>query len=318
MKRLMVCTLIALSLLLSLGAATVFAADEAYVVQPGDTLLRIAARNNVSVSQLANANGLRWNSWIYVGQRLTIPGSAPASAPSSSSGTYVVRSGDTLLRIAARHGVSVSQLASANGLSWYSWVYAGQRLVIPGRTAASTAPSGTTSYIVRRGDTLSRIAARHGISASSLARANGLRWNAWVYVGQRLTIPGQASSSAPQSTSRERWIDVNLSTQTLTAYEGSNPVYRAVVSTGLPGTPTPVGTFRVWIKLRYDDMSGPGYYLPNVPYVMYFYRDYGLHGTYWHSNFGTPMSHGCVNLSTPEAGWLYNWASVGTRVVTHY
>jgi lipoprotein-anchoring transpeptidase ErfK/SrfK len=65
-------------------------------------------------------------------------------------------------------------------------------------------------------------------------------------------------------------------------------------------------------------MSGPGYYLPNVPYVMYFYRGYGLHGTYWHHNIGTPMSHGCVNLPTAEAGWLFNWASVGTKVVTHY
>jgi lipoprotein-anchoring transpeptidase ErfK/SrfK len=60
------------------------------------------------------------------------------------------------------------------------------------------------------------------------------------------------------------------------------------------------------------------YYLPNVPHVMYFYGGYGLHGTYWHNNFGTPMSHGCVNLSQTDAEWLYNWASVGTKVVTHY
>ena len=64
-------------------------------------------------------------------------------------------------------------------------------------------------------------------------------------------------------------------------------------------------------------MSGPGYYLPDVPYVMYFYDGYGLHGTYWHSNFGTPMSHGCVNLSIPDAEWLYNWADVGTLVNIH-
>ena len=65
-------------------------------------------------------------------------------------------------------------------------------------------------------------------------------------------------------------------------------------------------------------MAGPGYYLPNVPYTMYFYQGYGLHGTYWHHNFGTPMSHGCVNLATPDAEWLYNWASVGTLVNVHY
>jgi len=55
-----------------------------------------------------------------------------------------------------------------------------------------------------------------------------------------------------------------------------------------------------------------------VPYVMYFYRGYGIHGTYWHSNFGYPMSHGCVNMETSQAGWLYNWAYVGILVNIHY
>jgi LysM repeat protein len=197
MKRLMMCSLIVVGLLLSLGPAAAYAADQAYTVQPGDTLLRIAARHDVSVSELARANGLRWNSWIYVGQRLAIPGDAPGSSQPPSSGTYVVQPGDTLLRIAARHGVSVSELARANGLRWYSWVYTGQRLVVPGGTATSTQPSEATTYVVRRGDTLVKIAARHGISVSQLARANGLRWNSWVYVGQRLTIPGQAGRPAP-------------------------------------------------------------------------------------------------------------------------
>ena len=52
--------------------------------------------------------------------------------------------------------------------------------------------------------------------------------------------------------------------------------------------------------------------------MMYFYKDYGIHGTYWHNNFGTPMSHGCVNLTIPDAEWLYNWASYGTTVKVHY
>jgi hypothetical protein len=115
----------------------------------------------------------------------------------------------------------------------------------------------------------------------------------------------------------ERWIDIDLSEQRLYAYEGDTIVRSFLVSTGLPNTPTPVGRFAVWIKLRYDDMSGPGYYLPNVPYTMYFYKDYGIHGTYWHSNFGTPMSHGCVNMITEEAGWLFNWSHVGIVVNVH-
>jgi lipoprotein-anchoring transpeptidase ErfK/SrfK len=65
-------------------------------------------------------------------------------------------------------------------------------------------------------------------------------------------------------------------------------------------------------------LLGYDYYLPDVPYVMYFFEDFAIHGTYWHSNFGTPMSHGCVNVSTPDAGWLFNWAPVGTAVNVTY
>ncbi len=111
---------------------------------------------------------------------------------------------------------------------------------------------------------------------------------------------------------------MNLSQQRITAYEGQTAVYSALVSTGLPGTPTVVGTFSIYVKYRYTPMSGPGYYLPNVPHTMYFYRGYAIHGAYWHNNFGHPMSHGCVNLSLPDAEWFYNFASVGTKVVTHY
>ena len=79
-----------------------------------------------------------------------------------------------------------------------------------------------------------------------------------------------------------------------------------------------VSEFQIWNKTRIQDMSGPGYYLPDVPYVMYFYKDYGIHGTYWHNNFGTPMSHGCVNLTIPDSEWLFNWAYVGMTVKVHY
>ncbi len=115
-----------------------------------------------------------------------------------------------------------------------------------------------------------------------------------------------------------RWIEVNLTTQTLIAHEGNRPVRWIKVSTGLPQYPTVTGVYRIYVKYRSADMSGPGYYLPDVPYVMYFYKGYGLHGTYWHNNFGRPMSHGCVNLPVEEAKWLYEWADVGTVVNIHY
>jgi lipoprotein-anchoring transpeptidase ErfK/SrfK len=122
----------------------------------------------------------------------------------------------------------------------------------------------------------------------------------------------------PTGSSGERWIDVDLSNQKLVAYQGDTPVYWVSVSTGLPDTPTVTGQYRIYVKYPAQTMSGPGYYLPDVPYVMYFYEGYGIHGTYWHHNFGHPMSHGCVNAPTPDAQWLYNWADVGTLVNVHY
>ena len=91
-----------------------------------------------------------------------------------------------------------------------------------------------------------------------------------------------------------------------------------VTSTGTWQYPTVTGQYHVYIKYRYKHMSGPGYSLPNVPFTMFFYQGYAIHGTYWHSNFGTPMSHGCVNLSIPDSEWIYNFASVGTLVNVHY
>jgi lipoprotein-anchoring transpeptidase ErfK/SrfK len=118
-------------------------------------------------------------------------------------------------------------------------------------------------------------------------------------------------------TGGERWIDIDLSQQRLYAYEGDTLIASFVVSTGTAQYPTVTGRFRIYVKYVSANMSGPGYYLPNVPYTMYFYQGYGIHGTYWHNNFGTPMSHGCVNMRTSDAAWLFEWASVGTPVVVH-
>jgi lipoprotein-anchoring transpeptidase ErfK/SrfK len=129
-----------------------------------------------------------------------------------------------------------------------------------------------------------------------------------------LTVPTLDPSAIHGDT---HWIDVDLTNQTLSAYEGQELVRFTLVSTGLPRTPTPTGLFHIHTKMRYDDMEGPDYYLRNVPYVMYFYKGYALHGTYWHANFGRPASHGCVNLPTEHAAWLYEWAEVGTLVSIH-
>jgi lipoprotein-anchoring transpeptidase ErfK/SrfK len=131
-------------------------------------------------------------------------------------------------------------------------------------------------------------------------------------------VPPTAAPNPGGVTGGTHWIDVDLSQQMVYAYAGDTVVNSFVVSTGTWMTPTVTGKYKIWIKLRYSDMSGPDYYLPDVPYVMYFYKGYGFHGTYWHNNFGTPMSHGCVNLSIPDAEWLYNFSYEGTVVNVHY
>ncbi len=118
------------------------------------------------------------------------------------------------------------------------------------------------------------------------------------------------------SASPGTWIEINLSTQTLCLHHSGVSCF--AVSTGNPWTPTPTGTFYIWTKLASTTMAGPGYYLPGVPWTMYFYKGYGVHGTYWHNNFGHTMSHGCVNMRTPEAKFVYDRVSVGTKVFIHY
>lgn len=121
--------------------------------------------------------------------------------------------------------------------------------------------------------------------------------------------------------SAEKRIEVDLTNQKVYAYEGERRVYEFTVSTG-KWAPTPIGEFRIWAKVRSQKMSGGDktlgtyYYLPNVPYVMFFSNDnitkmrgFSFHGTYWHENFGHPMSHGCVNMRTADAQTLYEWTT---------
>ncbi len=122
----------------------------------------------------------------------------------------------------------------------------------------------------------------------------------------------------------QKWIEVDLGQQRLTAHIGNASVYTTLVSTGTATHPTPPGDYNIFEKLAKDDMTNgkagdDDYYnLPDVPWVMYFIGGgYAIHGTYWHANFGHVMSHGCVNVSTDGAKLLYDWAPLGTRVVVH-
>jgi hypothetical protein len=123
---------------------------------------------------------------------------------------------------------------------------------------------------------------------------------------------GVLGAGAPEG---RRWVQVDISDQTLTAWQGDTVVLKTKVSTGKPGWRTLPGTFNVYVKYPQTRMTGPGYDTPNVPWTMYYYQGFAIHGAYWHNNFGTPVSHGCVNLPVETAKMLFDWADVGLEVV---
>ena len=273
-----------------------------YTVQPGDNLTGIAARYGVNVDRLAQVNGITDPNMLFAGQVLVIPdGSAPlpptpTAPPGPVDGTlvhYTVQPGDGVFAIARRYNTTVDAIVARNNLDNPNYVMSGQVLeIVVGDKTSKPASNGAPTPTPRP-------------------------------MNQPVTKPG--SSAAPPAIDQNKggkWIDVNISTQTLTAYEGNKAVFSTLVSTGVSWHPTVVGTYKIYAKYLADDMSGGEgaeyYYLPAVPYTMYFYGGYAIHGTYWHHNFGHPMSHGCVNLPTDAAEWVYNWAPMGTTVVTHW
>ncbi|KAB2855616.1 MAG: L,D-transpeptidase family protein, partial [Anaerolineae bacterium] len=175
-------------------------------------------------------------------------------------------------------------------------------------------------HVVERGQELGLIAKEYGVSIDDILALNDLPNPDVIFVGQELIIPAggvyapAAADAPPAPTGTGKEIVVSVDNQRIYAYENGALVHSHLVSTGLPDTPTVYGDYHIYVKLAADDMAGPGYYLPQVPYTMYFYQGYAIHGTYWHNSFGRPMSHGCVNLPTSEAEWFFNWAEVGTLV----
>ncbi len=140
----------------------------------------------------------------------------------------------------------------------------------------------------------------------------------WIVVA--LLAVATVAAPATGSAKAQKAIVVSISQQMLWAYKGDKVVLSSYVSTGRAGFDTPLGSYAVLTKLPSQTMEGvirgEYYNVPDVPSVLYFTNGgHALHGTYWHNNFGIPMSHGCVNLPLDVADWLYNWAPVGTPVL---
>jgi lipoprotein-anchoring transpeptidase ErfK/SrfK len=195
-------------------------------------------------------------------------------------------------------------------------------------------------HIVEPGEDLDSIAARYQTTAAALVNENQLSMPIQLVPGQFLrirswgseplapdasgvepTVPAAYPQAEPwvepawvRELTGEKWIDINLTEQTLTAHQGDTAVRSFVISSGNANHATVTGSFKIWAKVAIQDMSGGSraagtdYYVEDVPWVQYFYADYSIHGADWHNDFGYPVSHGCVNMRVEEARWLFEWA----------
>jgi hypothetical protein len=158
-----------------------------------------------------------------------------------------------------------------------------------------------------------RVYALHGEGPGAFARIGPGRW---VRARKLRWIAPAPPPAQVRVAARERWIDVDLSSQTLIAYEGAEPVFATLVSTGGPRFPTQPGVFRIWGRYIAHTMDNTEsthlrshYRFADVPWVQFFDGDRGLHSVYWHDHFGLARSHGCVNLSPRDARWLFDFTT---------
>ena len=138
------------------------------------------------------------------------------------------------------------------------------------------------------------------------------------------TIAAGAENLPYQAAPGEKWVDLNLSNKTVTAYEGATVVHGPVsIVDGAAETPTVTGTYKVYLQyesqtMRGENADGSPYVAEDVPWVSYFHSGYAFHGAGWRSSFGYSGSHGCVNMPVSEAQWIYNWVDTNTVVQSHY
>ena len=263
--------------------------------------------------------------------------------------THTVQPGENLFRIGLKYGVSWMDIQRANGLPTVT-IYSGQQLIIPQAGPAPVAPpadptpaptpvpeqapdpqppaptSGT--YIVQRGDYLSAIAQRYGLTTAQLAAANSLTNPSLIYAGQTLIIPGAAGElPAPVAPSTNKSILVDLSDQRMTVYQDGGVLYNFVVSTGSPGLDTVPGSFSVLNKIPNAYAATWDLWMPNWLGIYWAGSlQNGIHALpilsngmrLWDGYLGTRVSYGCVILGIADAQTLYDWAEVGVTVNIQY
>ncbi|MFJ4224386.1 L,D-transpeptidase [Microbacterium sp. NPDC089695] len=234
---------------------------------------------------------------FYIGDERTVP-----VAPGTAASWFTIQDGDDGLQIIADQTaiqVTVDALPAA----------------------VDRAPVNATNIVDTAGNVLRTEAA--GLNGRAIGDTSNLASD----VAQQLeagegVFPIEVTETPFESVNLVRTIDVNLSSQTATLLENGAVVRSWKISSGKASTPTDVGNFKVYAHVRMQTMKsrepdGSITETPNVPWVTYFNGDEAFHGTYWHSNFGNRMSHGCVNMPIDVAKFVYEWAPVGLEVSVH-
>lgn len=296
--------------------------DEAefHIVAAGQTLNQIAQQYGTDVKSLLQLNDLANPDLLYVGQKLVVEGGSYREQP---------RWEDEEPAPAARseHPAAASWESQSSGESYRRAGMAWE----PQASDESYRPAGASW----EPQTSERDARPSGSSwePERSGRSERPADTSWEPQASENSSYLAGTSWEPQPTARagreveasgEKWIDVDLSDQLLTAYQGDSAVRYFTISSGKSSTPTVTGSFRIYSRTELQDMSGGSraagdyYFQADVPWVQYFYQDYAIHGAYWHNMFGTPIGHGCINMRVEESRWLYEWTgTTGARVEVH-
>jgi LysM repeat protein len=271
----------------------------------------------------------------------TVPVTVSATetvTPTTPTRVYVVQPGDNLASVAVKFTTTPARLAELNQRSPSSDLHIGEPLRVPeahGVTFTSfqgddiPVPGNYYIHVLQAGESLAAVAKAYNTSLRRMVKLNKIEDAANVKPGLRIVVPPPSYAELfadvpvgpdgypvyPVIPTTGKWISVDLDHQRVWAWEGDKMINSFLISSGKARTPTVTGVFRIWAKIASQTMEGGSraagdyYNLPGVQWVQYFYQDYSFHAAYWHHNFGTPMSHGCVNMTNADARWLYEWAS---------
>jgi lipoprotein-anchoring transpeptidase ErfK/SrfK len=292
-----------------------------HVVEAGETLSQIARRYGTDVATLLELNGLSNANFVYSGQQLVVSGGG------GQQSQWQDEQPERYAPNSARQDTSWEEQNSGGpyqraGVGWEP--QATQRSPYrdpqPSETQwADGNPVASDSWESPNSQRNPYLEDWEPLHSEGNAYPPGRSWEP--------TDSQQSSRKASERSEAltgEKWIDIDIGDQVLTAYQGDTVVRTFVISSGSARYPTVTGTFYTYARIEIQDMSGGSqaagdyYFQADVPWVQYFFEGYAIHGAYWHNSFGTPIGHGCINMRVEESRWLYDWAEVtGIRVEVH-